>query len=187
MLGMFQTNTPTEPPAAPPPRAPRRDVPRHREPYRCPRDRHHEPELLAAPRPEPLAVAPRGELEAPGLADAYQVVAAPADQRDLVGRGRHAAVARGARQGLDALQAVVERRQVPAGAPWTDHPQPPLPLVEREPASHPEVRGAAVTVELAVAEGAGPIHRDSGLGTRGSWSRRSGRHRAVRYRRRSRR
>src|SRR2546430_502549 len=93
------------------------------------------------------------------LADAHQVVPLPPDQRDLFARRRHATIACGTRQRVDSLEAVVQRREVPARALRADHPQPALPLVERETTSHPESRGPAVAVELAVAEGAGPVHQ----------------------------
>src|SRR3989442_315156 len=72
---------------------------------------------------------------------------------------RRPASGRGTRQRVDPLEAVVQRREVPARALRADPPQPALPLVERETTSHPESRGPAVAVELAVAEGAGPIHQ----------------------------
>src|SRR2546426_10762206 len=89
----------------------------------------------------------------------HQVVPLPPDQRDLFARRRHATIACRTRQRVDPLEAVVQRREVPARALRADHPQPALPLVERETTSHPESRGPAVAVELAVAEGAGPIHQ----------------------------
>src|SRR4029077_17304124 len=107
---------------------------------------------------EPFAVAPGRELHATRLPHSHQVVGLPADERDMLRGGGHAALARGARPRFDLLQAVVERRQIPACALWTDHPQAALPLVEREPSSDAEPRGAAVTVEFAAAEGAGAVH-----------------------------
>src|SRR5439155_12821101 len=79
---------------------------------------------------------------------------------------RHAAVACGARQRLDLFQAIVERSEIPARALRADHPEATLPLVEREPPSDAEPRGAAVAVELAVAEGASVIHESQGAGGR---------------------
>src|SRR2546425_12682918 len=78
------------------------------------RDGHDELELLAAPRLEALAVAPRRELHTARLPDSHQVVALPPDQRDVLGGGGHAAAVRGARQCFDLFEAIVEWTQVPA-------------------------------------------------------------------------
>src|SRR5205823_5740837 len=112
---------------------------------------------------EPLAVAPCGELEARRLADPDEVVPVPPDQRHLCGRRRHASLAGGARERFDPLETLIQRRQVPAGALVTDDPEPALPLVEREPLPDAQAGGPAVTVEPAVAEGAGLEHQGSGV------------------------
>src|SRR5439155_1398329 len=66
---------------------------------------------------------------------------------------------------LGMFHAIVRRSEVPARALRADHPEATLPLVEREPPSDPEPRGAAVAVERAVAEGAGAVHnREQGAG-----------------------
>src|SRR5437879_8971054 len=85
------------------------DVDRDGEPHRRDGHGYDEPQLLPTARPQPLAVAPRGELEAWRLADAHQVVPLPPDQRDLLARRGDATVARGSSQGVDPLAAVVER------------------------------------------------------------------------------
>src|SRR5437867_7389612 len=146
--------------------AARRHIDGDREPNGGDRYRHDELELLAAPRSEPLAVAPRRELDAPRLPDSHEVVALPPDQGDLLSGGGHAAFAGGARQRLDLFQAIVERSEVPARALRADHPEATLPLVEREPPSDAEPGGAAVAVERAVAEGAGAIHERLGAVSR---------------------
>ena len=109
-----------------------------REPDGGDRDRQHELELLAAPRTQPLAVTPGRELEAPGLADPDQVVGLPANESDLLRGCGDAALAGRAGQRLDALQPVVERGEIPAGALRADHPEAALPLVERKSPSDAE-------------------------------------------------
>src|ERR1051325_3234354 len=115
-----------------------RHVHRDGEPDRCNRQRHHEPELLALACPKTLAVAPGRELYAWRLPDAYEVVAAPTDERHLLGRRGDTALPRRARQRFDLLEPVVEGREVPAGALGADHPQPAFPLVERQPPPNAE-------------------------------------------------
>src|SRR6266704_3997736 len=143
------------------------DVHRDGEPHGRYGHRHDELQLLAPARPQPLAVAPRGELHAWWLPDANQVVSLPADQGDLLARGGHATGVRGARHRLDPLEPVVERGEVPARAARADHPQPAPPLVEGEALADAEPRGPAVAVELAVAERAGAVHkvRERGAGS----------------------
>ena len=128
------------------------------EPDRSNRQRHHESELLATACPKTLAVAPRRELDARRLADAHEVVAAPPHERHLLGRCGDTALPRRARQRLDLLEPVVERREVPARALGADHPQPAFPLVERQPPPDAEPRRPAVAVQFSIAEGARFVH-----------------------------
>src|SRR6266702_4056624 len=103
MLGMFQTNTPNDPPAA---------------------------ALTATATPSAATV-----------------------------RGRtNFSCARRATQRLDLLPALFQGCEIPAAALGADHPQPALPLVEREAPPDPEPRGATVAVQLAVAKRAGRVH-----------------------------
>src|SRR3989449_6925671 len=142
-----------------PPRPPRRYVHGDGEAHRGDGERHHELQLLAAARLEALAVAPRRELESRGLAYPDQVVPLPPDERHLLGGGRDASLVGGAGEALDALETVVERCQVPAGALGTDDPEAAPPFVERQAPADAEPGGTAVAVQLAVTEGAGAIHQ----------------------------
>src|SRR5207245_8414734 len=140
-------------------RSARRDVHRHRQSNRGHREGNDELKLLALARLEPLAVAPRGELEARGLADPHEVVSLPPNQGHLLGRGRYASLAGRSSERFDPFEAVIQRRQVPAGALGTDDPEAALPFVERQPPPDAQSGRAPVAVELAVAEGAGAIHQ----------------------------
>src|SRR5204863_5744552 len=108
---------------------------------------------------ETLAVAPRGELEPRRLADPDEVVSVPPNEGHLLGRGRHASLASGSREHFDPLEALIQRRQVPAGALGTDNPEAALPFVERQTLPDAQSGGPAVAVEPAVAEGARAIHQ----------------------------
>src|SRR5205823_11127517 len=69
--------------------------------------------------------------------------------------------------GLDVLDPVVEWGEIPPGAFRADHPEAAFPFVEGQPAPDAESRWAAVAVELAVTERAGPKHGSPARGHRG--------------------
>src|SRR5213592_1716343 len=101
MFGMFHTNTPTDPPAA---------------------------TFTATASPTAATVSGTTNLSCSRrLADAHEVVAAPPHERHLLGRCGDTALPRRARQRLDLLESVVERREVPARALGADHRQPAFP------------------------------------------------------------
>src|SRR4029077_10973059 len=83
----------------------------------------------------------------------------PPEQRALLGRREQPAGGGRADHALDALEAIVERREVPAPAFGTDDPQTPFPFVDRQAPPDAESRGPAVAVEAAVAERAGLVHQ----------------------------
>jgi len=113
---------------------------------------------LALAVPQTFAVAPRRELHARRLTDAHEVVALPPDQRDLRGRRGHAAQACRVSDGFNALQAIIEWREIPAAATRAHDPQPALPLVKRNATAHTKTGWTAVAVERRVAESTSMKH-----------------------------
>src|SRR5262249_13360923 len=119
---------------------------------------HDDLQALALPVPETLTVTPRRQLDAWRLADAHEVVALPADQRDLLGGRGDAALQRGTRDGFDAFEAIVKRGEIPATTPRANDPEPSLPLIERDAATDTEARGPAISVKCGVTEGTTAKH-----------------------------
>src|SRR5438093_6588395 len=112
--------------------AARRNVGGNAESDRGYREGHDDFHALALAIAQPLAIPPRRQLDARRFADAYEVIALPADQRDLLGRCRDPSETRRASDGLDLFEPIIERGEIPATAPRADDPQPTLPLIERD-------------------------------------------------------
>src|SRR5207245_5013092 len=127
--------------------AARRDVGGDAETNGRDRERDHDLHALAPAVAESLAVAPGRQLYARWLSHAHEVVAFPPNQRDLLRGGGDAAVTRGARNGLDALEAIVERGEIPAAAPGADDPERAFPFVKRDSPPDAEPRGTTITVK----------------------------------------
>src|SRR5438034_8520100 len=100
----------------------------------------------------------RRQLDARRFADAYEIVALPADQRDLLGGRCDSSLTRRASHGLDPFQPIIEGREIPATAAGADHPQAPLPFIERDSPSDTEARGAAISVKCRVTKRATTEH-----------------------------
>src|SRR5207245_1321832 len=107
--------------------AARRDVGGDAETNGRDRERDHDLHALAPAVAESLAVAPGRQLYARWLSHAHEVVAFPPNQRDLLRGGGDAAVTRGARNGLDALEAIVP------GRPASRTPLRPWPVAYHNP------------------------------------------------------
>ena len=59
---------------------------------------------------------------------------------------------------FDCFPACVQGRQVPARAPRTDHPQPSLRRIERQPAAYRKVLNRLIAAQRAVAEQTCGVH-----------------------------
>ena len=121
-------------------------------------ERNHDLHALPLAVAESLAVAPRRQLDTRRFPDAHEVVAFPPNQGDLVGRCGDTSVARGASNRFDALEAIVERREIPAATARADDPEPALPFVEGDPPANAKTRRATITVKPSITECATAKH-----------------------------
>ncbi len=138
--------------------AARRHVRGDTETDRCDGEGDHDFHPLALAIAQPLAVAPRRQLDARRFADAHEVIALPADQCDLIGGRGDSSLACGARYRFDALQAIIEWGEIPAAAAGADDPQPPPPFIESDSPPDAKPRGAAITVKRRVTKRATAEH-----------------------------
>jgi hypothetical protein len=127
-------------------------VRRNAESNRGDREGHHHFHPLTLAIAQALAVAPRGQLDARRLPHADKIVTAPTNQRDLLGGSGDAAGQRCSRNGLDALESVIEWCEIPATAARAHNPQPALPLIERDATSDAQTGWATITVKRRVTE-----------------------------------
>jgi len=113
------------------------------------------------------AVAPCGELRAPGIPDAYQIEAVrKRGQSDVVRRDAHDRVAIAAFTRLHRFPSLFEWRQVPVSTGATDHPEPTALRVEGQASSHLKLLELDVPPEVCMTEQTGGIH-DPSRGRRG--------------------
>ena len=111
------------------------------------------------PAPELVAVAPRSELGALGLADAHQRQSLRmAGETDVVGGDADAGVPEEALAVLDRFPALLQRREVPAFALHAHDPEAAADRVEGQPAPHWERLHHLIGTQRLVAEHARFVH-----------------------------